>query len=163
MLRKLQTLRWNSGDDVEVGFSPQEKSIRKANLCFDDGYLITRVSSNRQDDLSFVVDTGDYDASLFVPYATRFLDLVAAKGTQSFNEIIGYAGRRRLRELILPEIQLRVGGMETKLRPAHTLLERQPLFNDRCHGSLGIRILNQAQTVTIDFQAMCLTLDAKTK
>lgn len=82
--------------------------------------------------------------------------MVAANGKQGYGEYNADAGHRELRELTVPEAPLRIGGMDTRLHPAYVLLEKPPHYER--YGNIGIDILNQAQTVTPDFQAMQLTL-----
>ena len=56
---------------------------------------------------------------------------------------------------------LRAAGLETALRPARLMLQKPPLWNAWHHGIIGLDILNQVRTVTLDFQAMRLTLEKK--
>jgi hypothetical protein len=160
LLLKFQTLRWNSSNLVEIGFPPQAKNSQEANLYFEDYDLITEVSSDGHDSLSFVLDTGNTDSTLLSLFASRSLDLVAANGRQANFELHGEAGHSRLRETVVPEVKLRVGGMETTLRDADVLLEKAALWESSKHGVIGINIVNRALTVTLDFRAMRLTLEA---
>ena len=158
LLLLFRTLRWNPSGVVEVGFPPQAKNIAQANLYFEGDYPIAVVSSNGQDGLSFNLDTGFTDTHLYVPFAARFLDLMAAKGRQANYEINGQAGHSTVRDLVLPEVTLRIGGMDTALRDAPVLLEKVPNTSEWHYGRIGIDVLNEAQTVTLDLQAMRLTL-----
>ena len=54
---------------------------------------------------------------------------------------------------------LYIGGLETTLRPAHVLLKENSSNGQWYHGNLGLDFLNQADTVTLDFVAMSLTLE----
>jgi hypothetical protein len=141
-----------------MGASSQAKNIAQANLYFEGDYPIAEVSSNGQNGLSFYLDTGFTDTHLYVPFAARFLDLMAAKGRQSNYEMNGEAGHSTLRDLVLPEVTLRIGGTDTTLGDAPVLLEEAPDTSEWHYGRIGIDVLNEAQTVTLDLQAMRLTL-----
>lgn len=152
------TLRWNPDGVVEVGFPPQAKDMAQANLYFEGDRPIAEVSSNGQNGLSFYLDTGYTDTHLYVPFAHRFLDLMAAKGWQTNYEMYGEAGHSTLRDLVVPEVTLGIGGVDTTLRNTPVLLEKAPDSSEWHYGRIGIDALNQAQTVTLDLQAMRLTL-----
>ena len=158
VLLLFRTIRWNPGGVVEVGFPPQAKNIAQANLYFEGDYPIAEVSSNGQNGLSFYLDTGFNDTHLYVPFAVRFLDLMAAKGRQTNYRIHGQAGHSTLRDVVVPEVAVRIGGLDTTLRDADILLEKAPNTSEWHYGRIGIDVLNQAQTVTLDLQAMQLTL-----
>lgn len=158
LLLLLRTLRWNPGGVVEVGFPPQAKNVAQANLYFEGDCPIAEVSSNGQNGLSFYLDTGFTGTHLYVPFAARFLDLVAAKGRQENYQMHGQAGHSTLRDVVVPEVALRIGGTDTTLRDAHVLLEKAPDTSEWHYGRIGIDVLNQAQTVTLDLEAMRLTL-----
>lgn len=158
VLLLFRTLRWNSSGVIEVGFPPQAKNIAQANLYFEGYEPIAEVSSNGQNGLNFYLDTGFTDTHLYVPFAARFLDLMAAKGRQANYGINGQAGHSTLRALTVPEVALRIGGMDTTLRPAHVLLEKAPNTSKWHYGRIGIDVLSRAQTVTLDLEAMRLTL-----
>jgi hypothetical protein len=60
--------------------------------------------------------------------------------------------------VVVPEVAVRIGGLDTTLRDADILLEKAPNTSEWHYGRIGIDVLNQAQTVTLDLQAMQLTL-----
>ncbi len=157
-LLKLETLRWSASGDAEIGFPAQEKNIRKANLCFWDNILLADVSSGGQGRMVFVLDTGSNETELYARFATGHLDLVAASGRQSVGKLDAHGAHGEFVELVMPEITLSIDGYDATLRPAHISLERSGTYNER-HGEIGMNLLNLAQRVTLDFQAMCLTLE----
>ena len=159
LLLKLETLRWNAGGDVEIGFPAQEKNIRDANLCFWDHDLLTDVPSNGHDNMVFFLDTGRDAMELYPRFAAGNLDLASANGKQSVSGWYGLGGHRELMELTLPEITLSIGGAQTTKRPAGILLERPPLHS-KIHGVIGMDVLNSAPRVTLDLHAMRLTIEA---
>jgi hypothetical protein len=58
--------------------------------------------------------------------------------------------------IALPEIQLRVGGLHTTIRPAQVFAK--PVGDGFHHGLLGMDVLSQAREVSIDFRSMMLEL-----
>jgi hypothetical protein len=106
----------------------------------------------------FFLDTGNNSTELYPRFAADNLDLVTSQGQQSIYQWNAHGARRELMELKVPEIPLRIGGFSATLRPASVLLERALTYNER-HGTLGMNVLNQAQRVTLDLQAMRLTLE----
>jgi hypothetical protein len=58
----------------------------------------------------------------------------------------------------LPELMLRIGGVEMALHPAHVLVNETTAAGQRDHGNLGLDLLGQAQTTAIDFRSMTLAL-----
>lgn len=160
VLLKFRTIRWNSSGVVEIGFPARPLDGREANMYFEDAYPIVQATSHGQDGLTFYLDTGFTDTHFFVPFAARLLDVVSTSGRQSMYEMSGEAGSSKLKDLVVPKITLHVGGMDVSLRNAVVLLEKAPAVNDWHHGRIGIDLLNQAERVTLDFQAMRLTLEA---
>jgi hypothetical protein len=57
---------------------------------------------------------------------------------------------------VIPEVRLRVGGFDSVLHPANMF--SKPVGNDPQHGNLGLDVLSQAAEVTLDFEAMSLTV-----
>jgi hypothetical protein len=60
--------------------------------------------------------------------------------------------------ITVPELTLRIGGLHTVLRPAHVLATQATAAGQRDHGNLGMDLLGQAGSVTIDFRSMSLAL-----
>jgi predicted aspartyl protease len=158
LLLKLETLRWNARGDVEIGFPAQEKNIRNANLCFWDHDLLTDATSNGQGGMIFFLDTGSYHAQFYPRFAAHFQDLVSANGKKSLFGWYGLGGHRDLMELTMPEITLSIGGAQATMRSAGVLLEKPPLHS-KIHGVIGMDVLNSASRVTLDLQAMRLTIE----
>ena len=158
LLLAFQTVRWNAAGDFEIGFPPRARDVRTANLYFDGATPIVEAQSGKKR-LSFVLDTGKDLSDLFPRFATCFPDLIAVQGRAAVFEINGYVGQSNLSGLLLPEVRLEVAGSEAALHPARLMLQKPPLWNPWHHGIIGLDLLNQARTVTLDFQAMRLTLE----
>ena len=60
---------------------------------------------------------------------------------------------------MLPEVRLYAGGLNTLLKPAAITLKEN--LGVGLHGSFGLDLLNQARVLTLDFEAMKLTLEGR--
>lgn len=156
VLLKLVTLRWEATGVMEVGFAPQEKDLRRANLCFGENTLFLLGSSGSMR-LSFFLDTGDNATFLYPRFAMEHLDLLAAHGLRSPGDWNAHGAHAELVGINLPEMPLSVGGMSTTLQPAPVLLQKVIAWER--HGTIGIDLLNRARRVTLDLHAMRLTLE----
>jgi hypothetical protein len=106
--------------------------------------------------LELVLDTGNQGGTQLWERFGRDFPEVASKGTRSSRQVRQIGGSSERETIVIPEIRLRVGGFDSVLRPAN--LFSPPVGNDLQHGNLGVDVLSQAAEVTIDFQAMSLTL-----
>ena len=157
ILLAFRTLRWNA-ETVEIGFPAERQDIRRANLCFYASDLVLKAAAGGQS-LTMQIDTGNTDTSLFPAFATLFPGLLE-RADPRHNDfwMSGYTGRRKMREVDLPEVELGVGGFKALLNPASLVLEAPSISNSALHGTIGMDVLNRASTITIDFQAMRITL-----
>jgi len=151
VLLALQTVRWKPAGTFEVGFPSRGKDVRRSNLYFDGATPITEVRSGDRR-MTFVVDTGKDTTDLFPRFG-------GSGGRGAVFELYGFAGRSRVKGMIVPEVKLEFGGYETTLRPARVLTEKPPLWSEWHHGILGMDVLSQARAVTMDFVAMRLLVE----
>jgi predicted aspartyl protease len=158
LLLKVETLRWNAAGEGEIGFPAQEKHIRNANLCFSEDDVLADVSFNGHGHLVLFLDTGNNATKLYPRFAAGNLDLVTTSGKQSVEPWHSNGANGEVRQLTFSEITLTIGGLESTIRPAGVLLERAAL-HDKLQGTIGMDLLNAAQRVTLDLQAMRLTLE----
>ena len=71
---------------------------------------------------------------------------------------MGMGGNQKFEVTSIPQIELEFGGMLVALKPAHILKSQQRDLGKWFYGNLGIDLLHQAQTLTIDFRTMTLQL-----
>jgi hypothetical protein len=151
----LQTIHWSATGTCRVGPDRAPTATTAANLAFDGMTPVTRAQMERRS-LDFVFDTGNQGGTqLWSRFRSEFPALVEAgrEGTRIVSQI---GGSTEHRIVVIPEIRLRVGGLETLLRPANVF--SKPVGNDLQHGNLGVDVVNQATEVTIDFRTMTLTM-----
>ena len=93
---------------------------------------------------------------MVVASAWRWGLLLAAQGGKGTVRVTQFGGSYERDVIVLPELALRIGGLETWLKPANVF--SRPVGDDRWHGNLGMDVLTQAKTVTIDFRSMSIGL-----
>lgn len=154
----LRAISWKSSGEFQLGLRPDTDRTLPAepNLCLDGLSPVTRVECEGKP-TDFIFDTGNQAGTeLWSRFATDFAAAVNArgkKGTMTETEIGGSTERDVIR---LPELHLRVGGMEVVLQSPPVL--SKPVGDDFHHGLLGMDALSQAREVHINFQAMTVQL-----
>ena len=149
------TVRWNSAGTVELGVHAERSSVGRANLCFD-GLLPLTEGGFGGAKLVFGLDTGDSESRLYPRFAREFAAVVKERGKPGSWSLSGAGGTVEVQTTILPELQLEVGGFTAVLQTAHILGKGGG--SEIYHGIIGMDVLDQAKTITIDFQAMRMTL-----
>jgi Aspartyl protease len=152
----LQVIDWKSDGMFAMGRATNQPASVDGNLCFDGFSPVVRVKFADQD-LSFILDTGNQAGTeLWTRFARDFTALIQRRGTIGKQTLTGIAGSNERETSVLPEIRLRVGGLETLLRPAKVF--SKPVGDDFHHGLLGLDVLTQARELRIDFRSMTLKL-----
>jgi hypothetical protein len=152
----LQRIDWKSDGTFEMGRATGETASVDGNLCFDGFSPVVRVKFEDQD-LDFILDTGNQAGTELWPrFAAEFAALIKRRGTIAKQTLTGIAGSNERDASVLPEIRLRVGGLETILQPAKVF--SKPVGDDFHYGLLGLDVLTQAREVQIDFRSMTLKL-----
>ena len=152
----LQSIRWNRDGVFEVSSGSRQSTKDDSDLCFDGLSPVTRVQFEGKE-LDFQLDTGDQSGSqLWTRFANDFPTLVKQRGSESKQEIKQVGGANERATIVLPEIPLRIGGLNTALRPAQVF--SKPVGDDFHHGLIGMDLLSQAREVRIDFVSMTLEL-----
>jgi predicted aspartyl protease len=156
----LQFIDWRSDGRFQIR-GPHGPTNGKQNLCFDGFHLVTRAKFHEQDsggtDLDFVLDTGNQaNTQLWRRFGDEFADLLKKHGMPSRERITTVGGSNVRETVMLPELLLQVGGLETRLRPAS--IYAKPTGDETHHGLLGMDVLSQAREVRIDLSRMRLDL-----
>lgn len=157
VLLALRAIRWTDRGFMEIGFEPKPTHIATSNICFDGMDPVTLVRF-RDRELEFILDTGDQGSDLFPPFAKNFAKFVAASGKEKYARVTGVDGSTKIRVVMLPDVNLWVGGFDAGLRPARLLLQKTVYHSDLFNGRVGMAIFRQAREVSIDFGSMTLAL-----
>lgn len=158
VLLAMQTLRWQSRGTFAFGFAPKHRVLSAANLSFDESFPVTQVIFQHKP-LVFTLDTGATHTVLSPPFAKEFSDLLKASGQEESHELTGLGGSASREAVLLPSVVLRVGGRDVSLKPAHVLVKQSSDTSGWAAGNLGMDLLNEAETITVDFHAMTLSLE----
>jgi hypothetical protein len=152
----LQAIGWKSDGTFEIGLSPRPPASTVGNLFFDGFSPVVRVNFEGQS-LDFILDTGNQAGTeLWSRFAEDFAVFIKQRGRRGEQTLTGIAGSNDRETTVLPEIRLRVGGLEASLRPVQVF--SKPVGDDFHHGLLGLDVLSQAREVRIDFRSMTLQL-----
>jgi hypothetical protein len=152
----LRSIGWKSDGTFEIGFAPSRHTSSERNLFFDGVSPVTRVKCEGKE-LDFILDTGNLAGTqLWSRFASDFATLMKQRGTKGTKTVTEVGGSNEREITLLPEIQLRVGGLTTTLRPAPVF--SKPVGDDFHHGLLGMDVFSQARDVRIDFRSMIFQL-----
>jgi Aspartyl protease len=157
VLIAMQTVRWGQKGAFSLGFRPMPRSLSASNLAFDGISPVTQVAVQSKK-LEFSLDTGETHSILYAPFAKDFPDLMKSSTRKESHKVTGLVGSANYDSVILPSVTLTLGGLDTRLAPAPVLLQNSSDKSSVFPGNLGRDLLNQAQTITLDFNAMTLRL-----
>ena len=153
----LRSLAWKTDGSFESGFRSVGRASVESNLCFDGLTPVTRVQFQGKQ-LDFVLDSGEGAGSQFwTRFADDFSALLKERGKKNKKQVTETGGSNEREVTELPEVQFRVGGFNTTLRPAYVF--SKPVGDDFHHGHLGLDVLSQPREVRIDFASMVLQLE----
>jgi len=158
VLAACRAIHFNRTGTIELGGRAEKADMSRANLCFDGLQLLVE-GSFRGSRLTFVLDTGDSESRLYPRFEREFADLVKERGVPDIWTVSGAGGTVEAQVTMLPELVLDLGGMRTALQRVH--IWDKGAGTDLQHGVIGLDALNQAREVTLDFQAMRMTLTPK--
>jgi tetratricopeptide (TPR) repeat protein len=155
-LSALKAISWTSDGTFQIGFPSDPSGTRQANLYFDGLSPVTRVRFQDRD-MDFAFDTGDgAGTQLWSRFSQDYATLLKEHGTKSTRKVTQMGGSQARDIVSLPELQLKVGGFDTVLKPAEVF--SKPVGNDSRYGLLGMDLLTQAHEVKIDFRSMTVQL-----
>jgi aspartyl protease len=156
----LETLRWRRDGTIDIGFAGHARDLSRANICFDNEDPVTQIEF-AQRKLEFLMDTGAEDSELWPPFAKDFASLLSQSGKKDSKTLVGFEGEQDFDVVTLPEVRFMLGGFNDLLRPAPVLMKSTIALSKFYYGRAAMDLLNQAQTATIDFHALTLTLNEK--
>ena len=155
VIAALQTIRWTAPGTCEIK-SPTLARPVPPNLTLDGLSPLLRVEiRGRRAD--FLLDTGNQARTqLWARFAADFPELMA-RGTRGTARVTQVGGSNERAVTVLPELRIRIGGRLAVIRSANVFA---PPVGDRLRaGNIGMEVLSQASSVTIDFRSMSVALD----
>ena len=155
VLIAMQAVSWQPATD-RCAFGPDVREVGKGlrNLLFDGSTPIVQASVDGKP-LTFALDTGAVDTDLNPGFAKALPELLQA-GQKETRPITGYGGTNNYDSMLLGPVMFRIGGMDVTLKSPHVFLSHS--FG-KFDGNLGNDILDQAETLLLDFKAMELRLE----
>jgi len=157
VLLALGSITWNREGAFESDLSPSRGNLAVANICFDDLNLVTEASFEGHA-YPFVLDTGAVTSDLWPKFADIARDLIRKSSTHESHTVTGVGGRQKFETVSIPKVILELGGESVALQPAHILTSQRESTPEWFYGNLGIDLLRQAESVTLNFKAMTLQL-----
>jgi predicted aspartyl protease len=152
----LRSIGWSSDGTFEIQPRSLKAGSDDGNLAFDGLTPVTRVRFEGRE-LDCIVDSGNgAGTQLWTRFANDFADLLKQRGKKSRKRVTMVGGSNQRETVELPEIELRVGGLNATLRSAQVF--SKPVGDDFHHGLLGMDVLSQAREVRIDFTSMTMQL-----
>lgn len=152
----MRTLRWIRNGNLELGQASKPFDLARSNIYFDDDHLVATSSFQSQKVLA-TLDTGAETTDLLSGFARQFAGFLAANGKKATREIRGIGGADNYEAVTVPEIRLRIGNVETWLRPAQVITNEAGA--KCCAGNIGMDLLKQGRAFRIDFGAMRLDIE----
>jgi predicted aspartyl protease len=152
----LRTLHWVRNGNLEIGQASKPFDLARSNLYFDDDHLVV-TSTFRAQKVLATLDTGAETTDLLSGFARQFAGFLAENGTKATREIRGVGGAASYDAVTVPEVSLRIGNMETYLKPAQVITNEAGA--KCCAGNFGMDLLKQGRAFRIDFGAMRIEME----
>ena len=154
VLLAMRTIRWRPTGSFELGLSSAALDISSCNVLFHNANPVTEVRIDGKH-LAFTIDTGAVTTDLNPPFA-KALPLLVKTGTPEKQTIEGLGGTTEGQSILLPSVTLQLGGGTAVLKPAHVFTEQGN--GSWAAGNLGMDLLGQSSSFTLDFTAMTVRL-----
>lgn len=150
-----RTLRWHKDGPMEIGWKSEPLNVENANLHFADTKPVLTLGFEGQSFLGSL-DTGAENTDLFAGFGRQFPQLSNAGKRDSF-ALQGAGGTEIQESVALPDLTFAIGGHRAVLTPARLLINRT--WKTCCNVNVGMDLLKQTPSFSIDFGAMTLVLD----
>jgi predicted aspartyl protease len=156
VLLAFSSLRWSRDGTFEIALHATGVKSGTPNVYFDGAMPVTRVAFGGRN-LDFVLDTGAVNTDLYPQFAKEYPSLIKELGRPGTTHRAAVGGVFDVDSIFLPELSFRIGGYGMTLRPAPVL--QKAAESEWYYGSLGMDLLSQGSTVTIDFRTMLLAVN----
>lgn len=138
---------------------PAEPKRLPVENMFLSGFLPVVEAIHRSARLSLCLDTGAATTVLFPPFYKRYRGEIDSRSSLREITLGGLGSSRAVPVRLLDEFAFRTGGLALALRKvAVQTRETLPLMRI-FHGTLGVDILSQCQSMTLNFESMSFILE----
>ena len=151
ILLPLQAIRFDRNGTFEVDVS--SKPRLPSNMYFEGSEAVFAGEFAKQR-IKIFLDTGATQTRVLPLFAREFQSFVKEHGTKGLTRITGVGSSVEVESMILPEVKLRVTGTELVLKSAQVVLKDTAANSRWYHVWIGMDLLRQANSVTIDFRSM---------
>jgi predicted aspartyl protease len=158
VLLALRSLGWHADGTFFIGMTERSDHLAHADLCFDSGDLVVQASVYGQQ-MIFLLDTGCAATVLWPPFATRFKGLLRESTRVGSTRLSGVSGLADIGSATLSDIEFEIAGCTLALHKAPVLTEPTTPNSQWLFGQMGIDLLNQTKSVSLDFQTMAISLN----
>ncbi len=132
-------------------------SKTSANLAFDGTSVFTQVTF-RGSRVDVSLDTGAQNTIFYPSFAEQFPDITSL-GTTEAHRLTGAGGSTSIDSVSISKLDLKIGAYQVTLAPATVLLRENNSTAAWFHGNLGMDLLNQANSIDVNFSRMTLRLE----
>lgn len=157
VLLAMKSFRWTRQGSFEIHPALEGGNATRQNLCLDGVAPCVQIECTGRH-LTFGLDTGADSTSLYPKFAADFPALVKSEGQKVLDTGAGYDGTVTQSVIQLPQIALVVSRLDAVVHPVRILPRPLPNAGKEFYGNLGMDILGEGWTVTVDFQHMTLTM-----
>jgi hypothetical protein len=149
---------WQPKASILRIFSGPKGSLQtSANLAFDGTSVFTQITF-RESQIDVSLDTGAQNTAFYPSFARQFPD-IKSLGTAEAHQLTGAGGSTSINSVSIPKLALRIGARQLTLAPATVLLHENNSTTAWFHGNLGMDVLDEANSVDVNFSTMTLRLE----
>ena len=156
ILLAMHTVCWSKDGTFTLGRRSGQFHLRTTNLAFEQSFPVTHAYFQGAG-FDMTVDSGAQKTVFSPPFASAFPDVLKFIGKPETHKLTGVGGSASYESVLLPSLDLQIGGHTVTLTNAHVLTQESSDTSKWADGNLGIDLLNEAKSVTFDFGAMTLT------
>jgi predicted aspartyl protease len=158
ILLAMHTVCWSKDGTFMLGRRSGQFHLPTTNLAFEQSFPVTHAYFQGAG-FDMTVDSGAQKTVLSPPFASAFPDVIKSIGKPETHKLTGVGGSTSYQSVLVPSLDLQIGGHTVTLTNAHVLTEESSDTSKWADGNLGIDLLSEATSVTFDFGAMTLTLN----
>lgn len=157
VLIAMKNQRWSAAKKTfEFNFPVALAAKPVQNLALEQTSTFVQVKY-KNTPLLMSLDTGAQLTYLYPAFTTAFPAVVAA-GKKETKKVTGVGGSSDFDSTVLDSLTLTVGGRDVTLKPAHVLAKDNTPVSKWFAGNVGMDLLNQSSTTTLDWTTMTINL-----
>jgi predicted aspartyl protease len=157
VLMAMKNQRWSAAKRTfEFAVPIVYKDIPRPNLAFEQTSTFVQAEFKKTP-LLMSLDTGAQVTYLYPAFSAAFPTVVAA-GKKETKIVTGVGGSSNFDSVVLDSVTLTIGGHDLTLKPAHVLTKDNTPVSAWFAGNVGMDLLNQSSTTSIDWPLMTLSL-----